>query len=67
VNSSLNLHPKVAATLLAGWIVTLIVYGLHQWAHTDLPGPASAALVGIVAFAAGWLAPSQVDVASPPA
>jgi hypothetical protein len=65
MNGALNLHPKVAATLLAGWVVTLIVYGLHQWAHTDLPGPASAALVGLIAFVAGWLAPAQVDTSPP--
>lgn len=61
MNGPLNLHPKVAASLLAGWVVVLIVYSLHQWAHTDLPAVVSAALTGIVTFAAGWLAPSQVS------
>jgi hypothetical protein len=61
VNGSLNLHPKVAATLLATWVVVLIVYALNQWAHVVLPTTASAALTGIIAFAAGWLAPGQVQ------
>jgi len=66
VNGSLNLHPKVAATLLATWITALIVYGLHQWAHTDLTAPAAVGLTGTVGFIAGWLAPNQVD-STPPA
>lgn len=61
MKGALNLHPKVAASLLAGWIVVLVVYSIHQWAHTDLPDVVSAALTGLVTFAAGWLAPSQVS------
>lgn len=68
MNGALTLHPKVAATLLGTWITVLIVYSLHQWAHVDLPDVVSAAITGLVAFAAGWLAPSAVDssTAAPP-
>lgn len=55
----LSLHPKVAAPLLASWISTIVVFALHQWAGIDLPGTVDAALVGVIAFVAGWLAPSQ--------
>jgi uncharacterized membrane protein YfcA len=60
MNGALNLHPKVAASLLASWVTILIVYALHQWAHVDLPAEVGAAITGVVAFAAGWLAPSAV-------
>jgi uncharacterized membrane protein YfcA len=63
MNGALNLHPKVAASLLAGWITVIIVYSLHQWAHTDLPDAVSAAITGLVAFGAGWLAPNAVSTA----
>lgn len=61
----LTLHPKVAATLLATWVTALIVYAIHQWAGIDLPMEVSAAITGLVAFAAGWLAPGQVSPAVP--
>lgn len=57
MNGSLTLHPKVAASLLGGWITTLLLYSLDQWAHVDPPGVVCAALVGVVTFACGWLAP----------
>lgn len=65
MNGKLNLHPKVAASLLASWVVLLIVYSVHQWARVDLPTEVGAALTGIVAFVAGWLAPAHVDAAPP--
>jgi hypothetical protein len=65
--SKLSLHPKVAAGLLAGWVVTLVVYSLHQWAHTELPAEVGAALTGLFTFGAGWLAPSpEPTVTAPP-
>lgn len=60
MNGALNLHPKVAASLLAGYVTVIVVYSLHQWAHVDLPDAVAAAITGLVAFAAGWLAPSAV-------
>jgi hypothetical protein len=56
--SALSLHPKVAAPLLGGWVSTLILYGLAQWAHVNPPAVVGAAVVGVVTFACGWLAPS---------
>lgn len=67
MNGKLNLHPKVAASLLASWVVLLLVYAVHQWGHVDLPTEVGAALTGIVAFVAGWLAPAQVDTTTPAA
>jgi hypothetical protein len=61
VKGPLNLHPKVAASLLASWVTVLILYSLRQWAHVDPPIEVGAAVAGLVAFAAGWLAPSAVD------
>lgn len=58
MNGALNLHPKVAASLLAGYVTVIVVYSLHQWAHVDLPDAVSAAITGLVAFAAGWVAPN---------
>jgi hypothetical protein len=63
MNGALSLHPKVAATLLATWITVIIIYVLHQWAHTDLPDVVSAAITGLIAFAAGWAAPNAVSAA----
>lgn len=63
MNGPLNLHPKVTATGLAGALVVVIVYVLHQWAHTDLPDVVSAALVVIFGFVAGWLAPATTALA----
>lgn len=60
----LTLHPKVAATLLAGWITTILFYSLNQWAGVDLPLPVAAAVTSLVGFAAGWLAPSAVDASA---
>jgi hypothetical protein len=67
MNGALALHPKVAASLLATWLTVLIVYSLHQWAGVDLPDVVSAAITGLIAFAAGWLAPNQVAAAAPAA
>lgn len=66
--SALSLNPKVAASLLASWITVLIVYSLHQWAGVVLPDSVGAAITGLVAFAAGWLAPTAVtaDAAEQP-
>lgn len=64
MNGSLNIHPKVTASGLAGAVVVLIVYSLQTWAHVTLPDPASAALVVIFGFAAGWLAPAAATTAA---
>lgn len=56
--SSLTLHPKVASSLIAGYLTVIIVYSLHQWAGVDLPDTVAAAITGVVASFAGWLAPS---------
>jgi hypothetical protein len=65
MNGSLNLHPKVAASLLASAVVIVVVYSLHQWAGVELPVEVGGALTTIVAFVAGWLAPGQVDASTP--
>jgi hypothetical protein len=56
--NALQLHPKVTASLLGGWITTLILYSLDQWAHVNPPTVVGAALVGVITFACGWLAPN---------
>ena len=69
MNGKLNLHPKVAASLLASWVTVIVVYSLHTWVHVDLPVEVGAAITGVVAFAAGWLAPNTLDstAEAPPA
>jgi hypothetical protein len=61
----LDLHPKVTASLLAGWATTIVLYALATWAHVQPPGVVDAAIVGLLTFAAGWLAPTlpEEDVA----
>lgn len=59
MNGPLTLHPKVSAPLLGGWLSTLILYGLDQWAHVNPPAVVGAAVVGVVTFACGWLAPAE--------
>lgn len=66
MNGALYLHPKVAAGLLASWLTTIVVYALHTWAHVDLPAEVAAALTGLIAFVAGWFAPSAIAAAIPP-
>lgn len=61
MDGKLNLHPKVAASLLASWVTVIIVYSLDQWAHVTLPTVVGAALTGCIGFAAGWIAPNQVS------
>jgi hypothetical protein len=67
MSSALSLHPKVTASGLAGAVVVVIVYSLHQWAHVDLPDVVSAALTVIVGFAGGYLAPSADPAPAPAA
>jgi len=57
MNGALALHPKVTASLLGGWVTTLILYSLSQWGHVDPPTVVGAALVGVVTFGCGYLAP----------
>jgi hypothetical protein len=64
MNTALNLHPKVAAPLLAGSVTELVLYSLGQWAHVNPPTVVGAALTVIIGFVAGWLAPSQVAPAA---
>ena len=64
MSTALSLHPKVAASLLGGWVSTLILYGADYWGHINPPAVVGAALVGVVTFACGYLAPAD---ASPPA
>lgn len=61
MNGSLNLHPKVAAGLLAGWLTVILVYVLHHWAKVDLPPEVGAAITGLIGFGASWAAPGFVD------
>lgn len=70
MNGKLNIHPKVAASLLGGWITTIILYSLDQWAHVTAPAVVGAALVGVITFGCGYLAPtstSDAPAAAPPA
>lgn len=67
MSNALILHPKVAASGLAGALVVIVVYSLHQWASVDLPDVVSAALTVIFTFAAGWLAPSSTPTPPAPA
>ena len=62
--NALQLHPKVSASLLGGWLTTIILYSLDQWAHIDPPTVVGAALVGVITFACGWLA--TAPEATPP-
>ena len=66
MKTALVLHPKVSASLLGGWIATLILYSLAQWAHVAPPGVVDAALVGVVTFACGWLAPNTEPAPAAP-
>jgi len=50
---------KVVATSLAGAIATLIIWGLEDFAGLNLREGIDVAIVTIVAFAIGWLTPSQ--------
>jgi len=49
--------PKVTATVIAGAITVLIVWGLKQYGHTDIPAEAASALTVIISFIAGYFAP----------
>jgi hypothetical protein len=51
-----NIHPKVAATGVAGLIATVIVALLSATGHAP-DADTSAAIAAVVAFVAGWLKP----------
>lgn len=55
--SSLDLHPKVAASLLGSWVATIVLYVLRRYVDADLPVEVGAAIVSVVTFVCGWLAP----------
>lgn len=57
MQNALTIHPKVAASTIAGAVVVVVVYVLHQFAHIELPDEVAAALVVMLAGSAGWLAP----------
>jgi hypothetical protein len=67
MNGALNLHPKVTASLLGGWVTVLILYSADHWGHVNPPSFVSAAVLGVVTFACGYLAPvAGVEAAAPP-
>lgn len=59
MNGALNLHPKVAASLLGANVTTVILYSADHWGHVTPPSYVAAAILGIVTFACGWVAPEK--------
>lgn len=63
-----NLHPKVAASGLAGIVATVLVALLSATGHAP-DADTSAAIAAVVAFVAGWLKPhealAQDDLSEP--
>jgi len=53
--------PKMAASVIAGAITVLIVWGLKQYAHTEIPGEAASAMTTVISFVAGYFAPKSGD------
>lgn len=60
---ALTIHPKVAAPLVASPITVLILYVLSARWGVDPPAEVAASITAIVAFIAGYFAPSK---AAPP-
>lgn len=56
---ALTLHPKVAAPALATPVTVLVLYVLQAVWGIVPPVEVAAAITGIVAFVAGWLAPAN--------
>lgn len=54
MKNALSLHPKVAAGLVSGYV------------DADMPVEVGAAIVNVVAFVAGWLAPRAKEVPAEP-
>jgi len=52
-----NVHPKVSALVLAGAIVTVIVWGARVLG-LEVPGDVASALTTIIAFAAAYVTPT---------
>lgn len=48
-------QPKVAAAGIAGAITVLVVFGLKQFAHIEVPAEVAAALTAVISFAAGYI------------
>jgi hypothetical protein len=57
VNGPLDIHPKVAAGSAAAAAAFLLEYLLAQFG-INMPTDVAAALVVVLGFAAGWLAPN---------
>ena len=51
----------MAASVIAGAITVLIVWGLKQYAHTEIPGEAASAMTTVISFVAGYFAPKSGD------
>lgn len=59
---------KVTATVLAGAIVTILVWAVHQFANVSVPPEVAAALVTVVSFLVGYFVPAaSTDYAVPSA
>lgn len=54
-----QLHPKVAASGVAGALTVLLLWVLATYAHVNPPATVDAAIDVIVAFVAGYLVPSD--------
>jgi hypothetical protein len=55
MNSTLELHPKTAASGLSACIALIILWALSYW--VTVPPEVAAAFTALLGFAGAWLAP----------
>lgn len=61
------IEKKVTASTLIAAVVTITVWVLRAFAHIDIPGEVTAAIITVVVAIAGYLAPHTVRTGLQPA
>lgn len=64
MNGPLDIHPKVAAGSVAAAASLILIWALAQF-KVALPGDVAGAIVVVLTFAAGWLAPTTKSETAP--
>lgn len=66
MNGTLNIHPKVVGSTLAGALAVLVIWILSLW-NVTVPETAAGALVVVLGGVGGWLSPVLSSIEKPAA
>lgn len=62
MDSSVDIHPKVAGASLSASLSLIVLWAISYW--VDVPVEVAAAFTAVLGFAGGWLAPTDTKEAS---